>query len=151
MLIRRDKKKNPLSPSWELMLYICKTLSPFSKRRLCAKFGWNLPRASVFSLFRNYPPFIKGRDPSVVKFWISFIQGWFVPSLVEVSCRTVALRKIFCWQTGLSTKIFPESYSSAARLKLAQWFWSKRFLNFVNVFLRFRNYPFPWNRAWPLI
>ena len=26
------------------------------------------------------------------------------------------------------------------RLKLAQWFWRRRFLNFVNIFLLFRNY-----------
>ena len=25
-------------------------------------------------------------------------------------------------------------------LKLAQWFWRRRFFNFVNVFLQFRNY-----------
>ena len=38
-------------------------------------------------------------------------------SRVPVSCRTVALRKNVCCQTGLSTKgFFPESYSSAASI-----------------------------------
>ena len=41
------------------------------------------------------------------------IIGWNWLSCSS-SCRTVALRKNFCWQTGLSTKIFPESYRSAA-------------------------------------
>ena len=42
-------------------------------------------------------------------------------------------------------------------LKLAQWFWRKRFLNFINVFLLFRNYlllkkggPFIWTNLNPL-
>ena len=36
-------------------------------------------------------------------------------------------------------------------LKLAQWFF-RRFLNFVNVFLRFHYYCIsPWKRAWPFI
>ena len=35
-------------------------------------------------------------------------------------------------------------------LKLAQWFWGKRFLNFVDVFLQFRN-NFPLKRAGPFI
>ena len=34
---------------------------------------------------------------------------------VNLSCRSVALRKFFCWQTGLSAKFFSESYSSAAK------------------------------------
>ena len=33
---------------------------------------------------------------------------------VFFSCKTIALRKNFCWQSGLSTISFPESYSSAA-------------------------------------
>ena len=34
---------------------------------------------------------------------------------IHTSCRTVALRKFCCWQTGLSTTKFPESSSSAAK------------------------------------
>ena len=37
--------------------------------------------------------------------------------LQEIMRRTVALRKKICWQTGLSTKNFPESYRSAASRK----------------------------------
>ena len=35
-------------------------------------------------------------------------------------------------------------------LKLAQWFWRRRFLNFVNVFLLFRNY-LPWEKGGPFL
>ena len=35
-------------------------------------------------------------------------------------------------------------------LKLAQWFWRRRFLNFVNVFLLFRNY-LPLEKGWALL
>ena len=34
-------------------------------------------------------------------------------------------------------------------LKLTDWFWRRRFLNFVNVFSLFRNYP-PWKMVGPL-
>ena len=35
---------------------------------------------------------------------------------------------------------------SLVEIKLAQWFWRKRFLNFVNVFSPFRNY-FPFEKS----
>ena len=38
-------------------------------------------------------------------------------STVRPNCRTVALRRNFCWQTSLSTKIFPESFRSAAMIR----------------------------------
>ena len=38
-------------------------------------------------------------------------SGWYQWVSNLSSCRTVALRKFFCWQTGLSTNNFPESYS----------------------------------------
>ena len=37
------------------------------------------------------------------------------------NCRTVALRKFFLLTTGLSTKNFPESYSSTANKIITMW------------------------------
>ena len=51
------------------------------------------------------------------------------------------------------TKFNPLSHKDALCqiwLKLARWFWRRRFLNFVNVFSLFPNNP-PWKRAGPFI
>ena len=48
---------------------------------------------------------------------------------------------------------FPSTKNALCQvwLKLAQWFWRRRFLNFVNVFLLFLNYlPLEEGRALPL-
>ena len=55
------------------------------------------------------------QDKEMKEYWIDVYCLW--PSseligtscIIESSCRTVALRKLFCWQTGEN---FPESYSS---------------------------------------
>ena len=44
----------------------------------------------------------------------------------------------------------PKDVSCQVWLKLAQWFWRRNFLNFVNVFSQFRNY-LPLERAGPSI
>ena len=65
-----------------------------------------LPSTSPPALDRN------DKRPGT-KVWprpIEIYQIWAYPS-----SRTVALRKNICWQTGLSTIFFPESYSSAAK------------------------------------
>ena len=60
------------------------------------------------------PPALDRNDKRPgTKVWprpIEIYQIWAYPS-----SRTVALRKNICWQTGLSTIFFPESYSSAAK------------------------------------
>ena len=43
----------------------------------------------------------------------------------------------------------PKGASCQVWLKFAKWFWRRRFLNFVNVFLLFRNY-LPLEKAGPL-
>ena len=60
----------------------------------------------VFSLFRNYLPLEKGG--------VLHLNKLEFPSPKDALCQV--------W------------------LKLAQWFWRRRFLNFINVFSLFRNY-----------
>ena len=54
---------------------------------------------------------------TILIFLLTIVLGILVRfflSSSSSSCRTIALRKNFSWKTGLSTNIFPESYSSAA-------------------------------------
>ena len=95
---------------------ICTNLNLLHPRMHCAKFGWNWPSGSeeedvfnfinVFSLFRNYLPFEKGRGLHLNKL--------DSPSPKDALCQV--------W------------------FEMAKWFWRRRFLNFVNVFLLFCNY-----------
>ena len=118
---------------------------------------------------------INGRRKNIIDFmrifcssfeetWIPFTQGYFVSSFVEIG-PVVLEKKIFkCWQLIL---LFPNYLpcgkgvvlhlnkleSNSPRntlcqvwLKLAQWFWRKIFLNFINVFSLFRNY-FPFEKG----
>ena len=69
---------------------------------------------NVFSLFRNYLPLEKGGA--------HYLNKLESPSPKDALCQV--------W------------------LKLAQWFWRRGFLNFVNVFSLFRNYlPFEKGRS----
>ena len=57
-------------------------------------------------------------------YWIQQSTNVYRSFRMSYSCRTVALWKKNCWQTGLSTKISPESYISAARcLSLTNKIW----------------------------
>ena len=90
---------------------------------------------------------------------IPFIQGSFLPSLVEIG-SVVLEKKIFKFHHvfSLSHNYFPLEKVEAFHLnklesplpmdvlcqvlsKFAQWFWRKDFFTFVNVFSPFRNYP----------
>ena len=112
----------------------------------------------VFSQFRNYLPFGKGRDPSFEKTWIPFTEGCFVPSLVEID-PVLMRRRFFNFVNVFSlfrnylplekggalhlNKLespSPKDVLCQVWLKLAQWFWRRRFINFVNVFSLFHNY-----------
>ena len=106
-----------------------------------------------FSLFHNYFPLEKGRPPH-----LNNTQGCFVPSLVEIGL--VVLEKIFfnfvnvfslflnflLLEKGRALHLnkiespSPKDDLCQVWLKLAKWFWRKRFLNLVNVFSNFRNY-----------
>ena len=87
-----------------------------------------------------------------------FTKGCFVPSLVEI-CPVVLEKKIFNFinvfslflhylplkKGGILHLIKLESPSSKEALcqvwlKLAPWFWRRRFFNFFNVFTLFLNY-----------
>ena len=112
-VIKRRKKK-PLS-LWEFYcFFIWTNINPFHPSMLCAKFGWNWPSGSGeedFLISSMYFHYFVIIPPW--KRGPSFKQTW-IPSAKDVLCQV--------W------------------LKLAQWFWRRRFLNFVNVFSLFRNY-----------
>ena len=88
---------------------------------------------------------------------IPFTQGCFVPSLVEIGPVVPQedfklFRCIFCTSLlsplakGMAIQVnwleppSPKDAFCQVWLKLAQWFWRRRFLNFVNVLLLFRKY-----------
>ena len=101
----------------------------------------------------------EGHDPSFEQTWIPFKQGCFVPRLVQI-VPVVLEKKIFKFLQcifSLFRNYLPVEKAGALHLnklespstknalcqvwlKLAQWFWRRRFLNFVNVFSLFRNY-----------
>ena len=107
-------------------LHLKKLESPSPKDVLCqvwlklAKWFWRrrfINFVNVFSLFRNYLPLKRGLALPLNK-----LES---PSLKDALCQV--------W------------------LKLAQWFWRRRFFNFVNVFSLFRNYlPLEKGGALPL-
>ena len=85
--------------------------------------------------------------------FVSFTQGCFLPSLVE-SDPMVLQKNIFrfrqClfrnylppWKQALPfslESLAPKDTLCRVWLKLAQWFWKRRFSNFVNVFSLFCN------------
>ena len=115
-----------ISPWKRAGLFIWTNLNPLHSRMHCAKFVWNwhsgsgeelLISSMYFCYFLIISPW-KRAGPSFEQTWIPFIQGFFVPSLVEN-----------CFST---------------------WFWRRRFFNFVNVFLLFRNY-LPLNKCGTLL
>ena len=94
------------------------------------------------------------------KTWIPFTHGCFVPRLVETGQVHGSGEEDF-WISWMYFRYFliisPWKYGEALNLnklessspkdalcqvwlKLVQWFWRRRFFNFVNVFSLFRNY-----------
>ena len=119
----------------------------FCKRRF-------LNFVNVFSLLSLLG---KGWGLSCQQTWIPFNQWCVVPSLVEI--RFWFWRRFFNFVNVFSLfrnylplgkgvilhlKKFESPLNNDALcqvwLRLAQWFWRRRFLNFVNIFLFFRNY-----------
>ena len=115
------------------------------------------PESYNFSLFLNYLPLEIGWGTSFEQTLVFITQECFVPSLVEIG--PAVLEKIFKFRQCIFaiSKLSPlgkgqglhlnklESPSPKDALckiwlKLAQWFWRRRFLNLGNVFSLFCNY-----------
>ena len=80
-----------ISPWERVWAFICK--NSIYSRMLCAKFGWNWPRSFKERIFKYFqynftisllPPLWEGHCPSFVQTWISYTQGCFMSSLVEI-------------------------------------------------------------------
>ena len=102
--------------------------------------------------------FIKLNGSSFKQTWTPFTQGCFVPSLVEIGpvvpqedfklCQCIfctsllsPLGKGMALQVNWLEPPSPKDAFCQVWLKLAQWFWRRRFFkNFFKVFSLFRNY-----------
>ena len=118
-------------------------------RMLCTKFGWNWPSSFKERILKYFQynftisllsPLWEGFYPSFEQTWISSTQRSFVPCLVEIG-PVVLENKIFSptspiisprkraepfiW-TNLNP-LHPRMILCHICLKLAQWFWRRRF------------------------
>ena len=147
---------------------------------LCAKFGWNWPMqwfwrrrffnfVNVFSLFRYYLPLEKGGTLHLNKLEFpssrdTLCQIWLKLAHLFWRRRFFNLINVFSLfhnylplEMGgafLLNKLESPSLKDTLCqiwLKLAQLFWRRRVLNFINVFSLFRNYISLWKRAVPFI
>ena len=91
--------------------FIWTNLNPFHPRMLCAKFGLNWTSGSgeedflISSMYFHYFVIIspwKGQGPSFEQTWISFTQGCFMPSLVEIG-KVVLEKKMKMWKVYRQT------------------------------------------------
>ena len=122
-------------PPWKRAgSFIWTNLNPLHPRMLCAKFGWNWLSGS-------------GEEDFFKKFFKVF-------SLVR---NYLPLEKRGARHMNKLESPSPKDALCQVWLKLAQWFWRGRFLNFVNEFSLFRNYlplekggPFIWTNLNPL-
>ena len=121
------------------------------------------------SLFRNYLPLEKGwalhlnklESPSpkdaLCQVWLKLAQWFWRRNFFNFLNVFSLFRNYLPLVNGgalhLNKLAFPSPKDGLCQvwLKLAQWFWRRRFLNFVNVFSLFRNYlpleklgPFFW-------
>ena len=96
--------------------FIWRNLNPFHPRMLCAEIGWNWLSGS-------------GEEDFLIS---SMYFRYFV--IISPWNRLGALH--------LNKHISPSSKDALCQvwLKLNQWFWRRRFLNFINVFSLFQNY-----------
>ena len=91
-------------------------LNPLHPWMHCAKFGWNWPSSFGEEDFKISSIFFLFRNYLPLENWGPFIWTKLEsPSTKDALCQV--------W------------------LKLAQWFWRRRFLNFVNIFSLFHNWP----------
>ena len=113
---------------------------------------------NVFSLFSNYLPLEKGgtlrlnklESPSpkdaFCQVWLKLAQ-WFwrrrflnFVNVFSLFHNYLPLEKAGALYLNKLESPSPKDALCQVWLKLAQWFWRRRFFNFVNVFLLFRNY-----------
>ena len=145
------KLRSP-SPKDDLCLVWLKLAQWFWRRRF-------LNFVNAFSLFLNYVPLEKCGALYLNRLESPFPRRCIVPSLVEIG-SVVLERKIFLissmyfryfaiispWKRAepfiwkKPEFLSPNDALCQVWLKLAQWFWRRRFVNFVNVFSLFRNY-----------
>ena len=126
-----------------------------------AKWFWRrrfLIFVNVFSLFRNYLPLEKGGALHLNKFespspkdalcqvWLKMAQ-WFwrrrflnFVNVFSPCCNYLPLKKIRVLHMNKFEPPLSKDALCQVWLKLAQWFWRRRFLNFVNVFSPFCYY-----------
>ena len=107
--------------------FIWSNLNPLHPTMLCAKFGWYGP-AVLEKKILNF----------VNVFWNSLFRNY----LPLEKGKALDLNKL--------ESSSPKDALCQVWLKLAQRFWRNRFLNFVNVFLLFRNY-LPLEKGGPFI
>ena len=133
--------------------FVWTNLNPLHLRMLCAKFGWTWPSCSgeddfsnLLMYFRNFEiisPWIRN-GPSFEQTWIPFTQGYFVPSLVEIDpvvlekkifqiCQCISqFRNYLSLEKGEALHLnkiespSPKDALCPVWLKLAQWFWRRR-------------------------
>ena len=108
-------------------------LNPLHPRMLCAKFGWN---------------WLSGSGEEDFLYFVN---------VFSLFCNYLPLEKGRVLHLNKLESPSPKDALCQVWLKMAQWFWRRRFLNFVNVFRLFRNYlplekgePFIWINLNPL-
>ena len=106
-----------ISPWMKLWPYIWTKLNPFYPRMLCAMFSWNLPSGSG-DLRKSFK--ILNRN---------LLFRYYLPSKKDVALHLNKLKSTL-----------PKDALCQVWLKLAQWFWRRRFLNILNRNLLFRYY-----------
>ena len=113
---------------------------------------------NVFSLFRNYLPLGKGgavhlnklESPSpkdaLCQVWLKLAQWFWRRRFLNFVNVFSLFRNYLPLEKGRALHLYklespsPKDAMCQVWLKLAQWFWRKRFLNSVNVFSLYRYY-----------
>ena len=114
--------------------------------------------ANVFLLFRNYLPLEKSRalylnkleSPSpkdaLCQVWLKVAQWFWRRKFLNFVNAFSLFRNYLHLEKGGALHLnklvspLPKDALCQVWLKLIQWFWRRRFFNFLNVFSLFRNY-----------
>ena len=141
------------------------TLKPIHLRMLCAKFGlklarWFWRRFQISSMFVRYfcyyLPLEKGvafhlndlesLSPKNALYQVKLVP-WFwrrtffkLCPCILLFCDYPPLKNLLVLHLNKLESPSPKDALSLVWLKLAQWFWRSRFLNFLNAFLLFHHY-----------
>ena len=152
-------------------------LNPIHQRMLCAKFGWNWSSGSreedfflissmyfsyyvIISPWKRVGPFIWTKfnalhlKNALCQVWLKMVQWFWRRRFFNFVNVFSLFRNYLTLEEGRALHLnktqspSPKNALCQVWLKLAQWFWRRRFFNFVNVFPLFRNYlPFEEGRA----